>query len=581
MTKRKIPGFDSADVLAPLVVGITGHRVLREEDRPALEEKVREILTELRKNYPDTPLILISALAEGADRLAAKVALSPHVKARLIVPLPMPIDQYEQDFKGASLEEFRTLLDQADAHFELHAPGEIPTVRIPKEGPDRDRRYELVGKFIAEQCQILIALWDGRDSGKTGGTSSVVHSQLEGVLFGDPYSLEDPEGFPVYHVLTPRPDNPYPQGQVLKCRVIYPKVFGGNEVRAKNYYSNMFARLNEFNRYVAHPGRALASEIRKSKSNLLNPAANEELPAEMAPALNRYAVADALAIRFQRSLFRVQVLLHVGIFSAFLCFLLFADGQSHWLGFLCGSFGLVCALLALRHWSGKRILDTRHEDYRAMAEGLRVKFFWKRVRINDSIIDHYLGKHRSELDWIRNGFRGWNVSDRTEDPVELHSLEVEEQRNRLAFVRKHWIDQQREYFLRAGKRNHESEEHFERFGLISMLAVVALGLGLIYGAVRHGGAHREEMVIALEAFLAIAALLHHFNNRMGYAEYAKQYERMASLFAHGSHRLGQFLAQNDYQKAQRVVVRIGHEALTENGDWVLLRRERPLEIPHP
>ncbi len=259
----------------------------------------------------------------------------------------MPIDQYEQDFKGASLEEFRTLLDQADAHFELHAPGEIPTVRIPKEGPDRDRRYELVGKFIAEQCQILIALWDGRDSGKTGGTSSVVHSQLEGVLFGDPYSLEDPEGFPVYHVLTPRPDNPYPQGQVLKCRVIYPKVFGGNEVRAKNYYSNMFARLNEFNRYVAHPGRALASEIRKSKSNLLNPAANEELPAEMAPALNRYAVADALAIRFQRSLFRVQVLLHVGIFSAFLCFLLFADGQSHWLGFLCGSFGLVCALLAL------------------------------------------------------------------------------------------------------------------------------------------------------------------------------------------------------------------------------------------
>ncbi len=216
-----------------------------------------------------------------------------------------------------------------------------------------------------------------------------------------------------------------------------------------------------------------------------------------------------------------------------------------------------------------------------MAEGLRVKFFWKRVRINDSIIDHYLGKHRSELDWIRNGFRGWNVSDRTEDPVELHSLETEEQRNRLAFVRKHWIDQQREYFLLAGKRNHKRDERFERSGLISMLAVVVLGLGLIYGAVRHGGAHREEMVIALEAFLAIAALLHHFNNRMGYAEYAKQYERMASLFAHGSHRLGQFLAQNDYQKAQRVVVRIGHEALTENGDWVLLRHERPLEIPHP
>lgn len=581
MSKRKIPGFDSAHVLAPLVIGVTGHCALREEDRPALEGNVREILTELRNNWRDTPLILVSALAEGADRLVAKVALSPNLKTRLIVPLPMPIDQYEQDFKGASLEEFRTLLAQANAYFELHPVHENPPESIPPKGPERDRRYELVGKFMAQQCQILIALWDGLDSRKVGGTSSVVHIQLEGVPPTDPYSLEDREGFPVYHVLTPRPNNPHPQGELLRCHAIYPKIFGGNEVRAKKYYSNMFARLNEFNRYVAHPGRALAKEIRNSRNNLFDPEPNEELPTEMGPALNRYAVADALAVRFQRCLNCVQALLHAGTFFAFFCFLLFVHGESHWLGFLWLSFGVVIALLGLEYWSRKRILDTRHEDYRAMAEGLRVKFFWKRALINDSIIDHYLGKHRSELDWIRNGFRGWNVSEQSEDHVKLDSLDAEEHRKRLGFLRKHWIDRQRAYFLRAGQRNHKSDKCFELLGLIFMLAVFAMGLGLIYTAVWRCGAHRDEMAIALEAFLAIAALLHHFNNRMGYAEYAKQYERMASLFAHGSNRLGQFLEQKDYKKAQGVVLRIGHEALTENGDWVLLRRERPLEIPHP
>ena len=581
MKKRKLPGFDSAHVLAPLVIGISGHLALREEDRPALERKIREILDEFRKNYRDTPLILVSALAEGADRLAAKVALSPHLKTRLIVPLPMPIDQYEQDFKGASLDEFRTLLDQAGAHFELHPPDENPLELIPKDSPERNRRYDLVGKFIAEQCQILIALWDGQDSGKVAGTSSVVHYQLEGVPSSDPYSLEDPEGFPVYHVLTPRPENPIPQGNVLEHHVIYPKVFGGNEVRAKNYNAKMFGRLNEFNRYVAHPGRALAKKIRTTKNNLFDSAPNEEIPVEMGSALNRYAVADAQATRFQKCLNWVQALLHVGTFIAFFCFLLFAHGESHWPGYLWCSFGIVILLFGLEVGSRKRILDTRHEDYRAMAEGLRVKFFWKRVLINDPIIDLYLGKHRSELDWIRNGFRGWNVSERSEDHAELHSLDDEEQRKRLEFVRKHWIDQQQRYFLRAGERNHKRDKLFEHLGLLFMVVVFALGGGLIYTAVWKCGAHRDGMAIALEAFLAAAALLHHFNNRMGYAEYAKRYERMASLFANGSHRLEHFLAQKDYKKAQRVVIRIGHEALSENGDWVLFRRERPLEMPHP
>jgi hypothetical protein len=59
-----------------LVIGATGHRDLRDEDVPGLEDAVAAIFDRIRERYPHTPLVLLSALAEGADRLAARVAVS-------------------------------------------------------------------------------------------------------------------------------------------------------------------------------------------------------------------------------------------------------------------------------------------------------------------------------------------------------------------------------------------------------------------------------------------------------------------------------------------------------------------------
>ena len=73
----------------PLVIGVTGHRNLHPEETELLQDQVRQLLRFLQQRYPDTPLLLLSPLAEGADRLVAKVALAE--KIRLIVPLPLPV----------------------------------------------------------------------------------------------------------------------------------------------------------------------------------------------------------------------------------------------------------------------------------------------------------------------------------------------------------------------------------------------------------------------------------------------------------------------------------------------------------
>ena len=598
MSKNKIAGFDRGLVKAPLVIGVTGHRDLRPEDRAKLEEKVKEIFLELRRDYPATPLILVSALAEGADRLAAEVALAPHMGVSLIAALPMPQDLYELDFESlailetpmgalavesSSRAEFRELLERAVASFELGVAHGNTRESIAEQGAKRDRQYELVGKFIAQNSQILIALWDGVESKRVGGTASVVQFQIAGVADTDPCALEDAEGFPVYHVLTPRLKNPYPQGEVLHCRAIYPQAFAGNDERAKKYYAKMFGRMNEYNEYVARADDDLADEIKQSKKYLLQDVAESALPEGMAATLNRYAVTDALAIRFRRRWLWAQVLLHGGTFLAFFGFVMFVHGEGNRLRFLIAAFVMLAATLLGAYLFRRWELDTQHVDYRAIAEGLRVRFFWKLAGIRDSVADHYLGKQRTELDWIRNGFRGWRMEEEGGAGSAQQNEQPRDEQSRsglLGFVRKYWIDHQREYFSRTAERSLGKSENIEIFGYFCFAAVIFLGALFFWPEMREEK-HLGPLAIALEGFLALAAITHHFNNRMAYEEYSKQYERMASLFARGSELLGNFLERGELENAARCVKLVGCEALTENGDWVLLRRERPLEVPHP
>jgi len=596
LTKTKIAGFDCAQVLAPLVIGITGHRDIREEDRKDLKHKLKEVFLKLHEDYGATPLILVTALAEGADRLAAEVALSLHaqVNIRLVVPIPMPIELYELDFDSltvletplatvavsrSSREEFHALLATAEPKFELELADGNTYETIAQPGPARDRQYELVGKYIAQQSQILIALWDGVDSGSVGGTASVVNFQREGVPGPEACALEAPEGFPVYHILTPRLKNPYPQGEVLNLRKLYPRVFQGNDAQAEKYFSKMFARLDEFNRSIIPTDRALARDIKKSKNYLLQGMREDELPSGMEQALNRYAVVDALAIGFQQDLLRAQVGLHICTFLSFFFFLLFVHLPNHSARHWGLSAGLVMVVFVLWMLSRKHAFDANHGDYRAIAEGLRVKFFWKLAGIKDSVADHYLGKLRSELDWIRNGFRGWNIVEGRENHGTVDSVEVEDRRNRLGFVRKYWIDDQLRYFGRAAESNLIKQQCVERAGLICLWSVGVLGVVLLF--LTNNAFYFDLVAIILEALLAAAALLHHFNNRLAYAEHTKQYNRMVLLFARASDLLGKFLEHDDYENAYDCVRSVGNEALTENGDWVLLHRERPLEVPHP
>jgi hypothetical protein len=144
------------------IFGVSGHRDTLAEDLPALARKVETVFDHFCLAHPTASFELLSPLAEGADRVAAEVALKSGL--RLVVPLPMSQTEYEKDFATVeSLDEFRRLLAGADNVFEVNSA----------ETDLRTSKYAAVGDYIALHSHVLILLWDGHDNDKVGGTAWV------------------------------------------------------------------------------------------------------------------------------------------------------------------------------------------------------------------------------------------------------------------------------------------------------------------------------------------------------------------------------------------------------------------------
>jgi hypothetical protein len=146
--------------MAIVALGITGHRYMAEMDKvmAGVECAVKRIL----KTFPDSGFRIFSSLAEGADRVLAKrLLLVPN--ASLWVPLPLPEEEYLKDFETSkSKEEFITLLGKAKRVINL------PVMEKREEG------YLAAGKYVIENSDCLLAIWDGKPAQGVAGTSEIV-----------------------------------------------------------------------------------------------------------------------------------------------------------------------------------------------------------------------------------------------------------------------------------------------------------------------------------------------------------------------------------------------------------------------
>jgi hypothetical protein len=179
------------------VVGVTGHIDLDPAYRDRIKEEVKRVFEWLGaspkkfdRNSDDidlgpglglknTPIILLSSLAPGADQWVVEAALELEPRPRVLAPLPFLKDQYLQ------VSTFRlegVVKDEAASKFLAEFPDEnVFVVRLPDEidlddtalrakhqlfltgksgKAERDRRYAAAGQYVAAYSDILIAVTD-------------------------------------------------------------------------------------------------------------------------------------------------------------------------------------------------------------------------------------------------------------------------------------------------------------------------------------------------------------------------------------------------------------------------------------
>lgn len=164
-----------------LSVGVTGHRAevleagdverLRGRVRQTLlliEEAGRALLERERDYFAESPpqLRFVSPIADGADQIAAELALELGWELQAI--LPFARDQYRTTLANPSARErFDILIERATCLIEL--PGD------PDDSLDA---YVMAGRATVAHCDVLIAIWDGKPPRGRGGTGEVVQLAL-------------------------------------------------------------------------------------------------------------------------------------------------------------------------------------------------------------------------------------------------------------------------------------------------------------------------------------------------------------------------------------------------------------------
>lgn len=139
-------------------IGVTGHQERIGIDWKWVEATVRYELSKLR------PIeALWSSLAIGSDQLCAEVAIGLDIAVVAVVPT----EGYERFFENEGLANYRRLVSRSSM------------IQLAWKGAP-ERSFLEAGKYIVDQTDLLVAVWDGQP-GEAGGTAEVVeHARSRG-----------------------------------------------------------------------------------------------------------------------------------------------------------------------------------------------------------------------------------------------------------------------------------------------------------------------------------------------------------------------------------------------------------------
>ncbi len=558
-----------------LTVGVTGHRDIAPGEQARLRKEVSDFFESLRKRFPNLPLELLTALAEGADTLVAEVAIEMDVPFTAV--LPMPKEQYRTDYTSqAASDSFEALLAKAERVITLPA----------RQGADlqdqeaRSWQYAQLGVFLSNHCQILLALWDGKDNDALGGTASVVRYHLTAVMpgFEDELSaaslLADNENDLAFHIVTgrDRPGGAPAEGlEVGQDRWMTSHFNRSEGDDIPEDYGSMLDRLSEFDQ----DARRYSNSINKEAYPLLGDVPASPTPPGAALVEHLFMASDWLAIHFQKRVnSSLNAMYSLAVIMGFV-FIVYSERGSHnWL--LATFLALFAGGVVLHLVGDRRQWHRKYLDYRALAEALRVQFYWNVSGVVDPnsaefAYDTFLHKQDVELGWIRHVMR--TASTHRERGVEPSG-------EWLSWAIDQWIGSEESktgqlgYYSVKTRRNQVTYQRTRRLGAACLWTGIALAVALLLVGDRLTDDQRDVVMILMGLLPLIAGVREAMSNKKAEKELIKQYRFMQKIFANARQLIEE---RRDPGFQRRVLKALGEAALGEGAEWILMHRERPIE----
>jgi len=328
----------------------------------------------------------------------------------------------------------------------------------------------------------------------------------------------------------------------------------------------MIRRFRDFNTDQQHlrrlPGPSQLSRSNDQAETESEPNATERL----------FEIADSLAIHFQvRFYLALRSIYTIGALMG-LAFIAFADlgQQSMILVFL----GLFTVGFAIHRIGDRAQLHRKYLDYRALAEGLRVQYYWQKAGVsgrtrNDFAYDNFLQKQDIEIGWIRQVMAFAALSSNTKpDDVSIDG------------AIRDWIGGdntggQLDYYRNKASVKLGQSRVTRLLVKLSLWVGIALAVAIYLLGENLSATTSSVMMALMGLFPLVGAVRSAYAHKVAETELIKQFQYMHRLFRDALYKIHQ---AESISQQQEILRALGEAALDEHAEWILMHRERPLEM---
>lgn len=527
---------------------------------------------------------VISPLARGADQLAAEAVLSRRA-SRLTAILPFAVADYEQDFtEEGELDRFRSLWNSASVQQEL--PGRYEAEQPTDSHHERERKQQLrnagylrVGQATVEACDLLIAVWNGRQAAGQGGTGEIVAYAVERnfpVLWIDATNPTAPPQVLVRKTSQDQSDGPLPgtTTQTLSSQA--------------KHLTSTFRQLSAYNRESAHERHGDGAAADHCRKQLSEAASQANLPDHLLEPVLKHVLpyfveADQRAIRSQQR----YLLAAVGLYSLSVAAVtiaviqvLFFPEQLWLIGF--EVLAMLTAVLLLR--IGRS--ESWHEKWlngRHLAEQLRATLFTGLLDRNRPIAAHNdprtrLPFYHAPETWVNAALRRIVRDVQTSGPIEPHFPAIKR------FVIDGWLRPQAGWHETNAIRKQSAARMSHRAGLVLFLITLIAaclhwqGIGHADGVHDGHAAHFWDQAITAAAIICPAwgAALHAINVLRERERLATRSQQMSRILRETIRNAERAETLEEFHRELDVTCQM---MATENLEWWISLSFRELVLP--